>query len=159
MQAALEAGITYLDTADSCSAGESERIIGRSFQSLPADSRAAQDPQGIYARRINRLGLRVASRLPSLAADRGLTPGQLALLWIKDQPGITAPIIGPRTIGHLKEMLPVADRHADDRLRAAFDQLDPPGRAVSDFHNTSGWSLGGSFHPLSDEMEFGLPAV
>ncbi len=127
--------------------------------SLPADSRAAQDPHGIYARRINRLGLQVARRLPALAADRGLTPGQLALLWIKDQPGITAPIIGPRTIGHLNEMLPVADRHADDRLRAAFDQLNPPGQAVSDFHNTSGWSLGGSFHPLSNEMETGLTAV
>jgi uncharacterized protein YeaO (DUF488 family) len=28
---------------------------------------------------------------------------------------------------------------ADDGLRAAFDELNPPGMAVSNFHNTSGW--------------------
>jgi 1-deoxyxylulose-5-phosphate synthase len=39
----------------------------------------------------------------------------------------------------LTEMLQIADLQADDTLRAAFDQLNPPGMAVSNFHNTSGW--------------------
>jgi aryl-alcohol dehydrogenase-like predicted oxidoreductase len=60
-------------------------------------------------------------------------------LWIKDQPGVTAPIIGPRTPEQLAEMLTVAGQQADDDLRAAFDALNPPGMAVSHFHNTSGW--------------------
>jgi len=30
-------------------------------------------------------------------AAHGRTPGQLALLWCKDQPGVTSPIVGPRT--------------------------------------------------------------
>ncbi len=107
--------------------------------SFPEDSRAAANPQGIYARRINRKGLEVAARLPEIAARYGLTPGQLSLLWVKDQPGITAPIVGPRDPQQLAEMLQVADLHADDALRNAFDQLNPPGMAVSNFHNTSGW--------------------
>jgi len=107
--------------------------------SFPDKSRAAANPQGIYARRINRKGVEVAARVPEIAARYGLTPAQLALLWVKDQPGVTAPIIGPRTVAQLHEMLHVADLHADEALRTAFDELNPPGMAVSDFHNTSGW--------------------
>jgi hypothetical protein len=40
-------------------------------------------------------------------------------------------------------MLAVAGLHADDALCAAFDQLNPPGMAVSNFHNTSGWLKAG----------------
>jgi aryl-alcohol dehydrogenase-like predicted oxidoreductase len=106
---------------------------------FPEGSRAAANPQGIYADRINRRGLQVAARVPEVASRYGLTPAQISLLWVKDQAGITSPIIGPRTSEQLTEMLQVADMHADDDLRAAFDELNPPGMAVSHFHNTSGW--------------------
>lgn len=106
---------------------------------FPKGSRAAANPQGIYAQRINRKGLQVSARLPEIAAQYGLTAGQLGLLWVKDQPGITAPLIGSRTVEQLNEMLAIADMHADDVLRAAFDELNPPGMAVSNFFNTSGW--------------------
>ncbi len=108
-------------------------------QTFPKGSRAAANPQGIYAQRINRRGLEVAARVPEIAAQYGLSPAQLSLLWLRDQPGVTAPIIGPRTPGQLSEMLHVAELRADDALRVAFDRLNPPGMAVSNFHNTSGW--------------------
>jgi aryl-alcohol dehydrogenase-like predicted oxidoreductase len=60
-------------------------------------------------------------------------------LWVKDQPGVTSPIVGPRDNRQLEEILQVADRHADDALRLKMDLLNPPGTAVADFHNTSGW--------------------
>jgi aryl-alcohol dehydrogenase-like predicted oxidoreductase len=106
---------------------------------FPEGSRAAANPQGIYAQRINRRGLEVAARVPDIAARYGLTSAQVSLLWLKDQPGVTAPIIGPRNLEQLEEMLQVAGMRADDDLRAAFDELNPPGMAVSNFHNTSGW--------------------
>jgi aryl-alcohol dehydrogenase-like predicted oxidoreductase len=107
--------------------------------SFPPGSRAADNPQGIYAQRINRRGLQVAAHVPEIATGFGLTAAQAALLWLKDQPGVTAPIIGPRTPEQLAEMLPMADRIASDDLCSAFDALNPPGMAVSDFYNTSGW--------------------
>jgi aryl-alcohol dehydrogenase-like predicted oxidoreductase len=112
-------------------------------QPFPAGSRAAQDPQGIYAQRINRRGLVSAAQVPEVGARYGLTPGQAALLWLKDQPGVTAPIVGPRNREQLAEMAAVADMHADDELRASFDAIVPPGMAVSNFHNTSGWMKAG----------------
>ncbi|MCL7452453.1 MAG: aldo/keto reductase [Anaerolineae bacterium] len=106
---------------------------------FPKGSRAAANPQGIYAERINRRGVEVGAEVVKMAQGYGLSASQLSLLWVKDQPGVTAPIIGPRTVEQLAESLQVAGMHADDDLRKAFDELNPPGMAVSDFHNTSGW--------------------
>jgi len=107
--------------------------------SFPSGSRAAKNPTGIYAQRVNRTGAQIGARLAELAPTYGLTAGQLALLWVKDQPGVTSPIVGPRTPEQLREMLKVVDLRADDELRAACDALNPPGTAVANFHNTSGW--------------------
>jgi aryl-alcohol dehydrogenase-like predicted oxidoreductase len=74
-----------------------------------------------------------------MAKERGLTITQLALLWCKDQPGITAPIIGPRTMGHLEDALPLLDMQLDEADRAIFDELVHPGNAVADFHNSNPW--------------------
>jgi aryl-alcohol dehydrogenase-like predicted oxidoreductase len=74
-----------------------------------------------------------------LAKKINLSPAQLALLWAKDQPGVTAPLMGPRTMKHLEELLPVMKMKLDEETRVACDQLVHPGTAVTDFHNTSGW--------------------
>jgi aryl-alcohol dehydrogenase-like predicted oxidoreductase len=106
---------------------------------FPESSRAALNPQGIYAQRINRRGLVAAARVPKIADRYGLTPGQVSLLWLKDQPGVTAPIVGPRNVGQLEEMLAIVGMRADEELHKAFDAIVPPGMAASNFHNTSGW--------------------
>jgi aryl-alcohol dehydrogenase-like predicted oxidoreductase len=106
--------------------------------SFPVGSRAARW-SGPFAERITRRGLEVGVRLVEMAAERNLTAAQLAILWVKDQPGITAPIIGPRTMNHLAQMLPLLEMNLADEDRPLFDELNPPGTAVSDFHNTSTW--------------------
>jgi aryl-alcohol dehydrogenase-like predicted oxidoreductase len=74
-----------------------------------------------------------------MAQERGLTAAQLALLWCKDQPGVTAPITGPRTLAHLQEALPVLEMTLADEDRPIFDSLVHPGNAVADFHNSAWW--------------------
>jgi aryl-alcohol dehydrogenase-like predicted oxidoreductase len=105
---------------------------------LPPGSRAAQIG-GIYAERVTVRGIETGRRFSALARDAGLTPAQLALLWTKDQPGITAPIAGPRTLAQWQEVLPILDMSLSAELRAACDRLVPPGSAVVDFHNTAPW--------------------
>ena len=113
-------------------------LAGRYDGQIPAGSRAAKIG-GIYAERVTARGMEVGRRFSALARDAGLTPAQLAILWNKEQPGITAPIAGPRTLAHLQELLPVLDMTLPDDLRAACDDLVPPGSAVVDFHNTAPW--------------------
>jgi aryl-alcohol dehydrogenase-like predicted oxidoreductase len=81
----------------------------------------------------------VGERMVELANERGMTASQLALLWCKDQPGITSPIIGPRTMAHLDDQLPVLEMKLNDADRPIFDALVHPGTAVSDFHNSAWW--------------------
>ena len=106
--------------------------------SIPEDSRAAKG-KDFFRARISQKGRQVAAMLAEMAKEPGLTAAQLALLWVKDQPGVTSPIIGPKMLGHLKDFLPVMDMRLNDADRPLFDALVHPGNAVADFHNTSEW--------------------
>ena len=105
---------------------------------FPEGSRAAFRG-GIYAERINEAGIEVGRRFTALAEEVGIPATRLAVLWVKDQPGVTAPIIGPRTLGHLEDFLPVADMRLSEDLRRACDALVPPGTMVANFLNSAGW--------------------
>ena len=106
--------------------------------SFPSDSRAALRG-GIYAERVTARGIEVGNKFVALAMEKGLTPSQLAILWVKDQPGITAPLIGPRTLDQLEELLPVLEMSLDNETRKACDELVPPGSVVANFHNSAPW--------------------
>jgi aryl-alcohol dehydrogenase-like predicted oxidoreductase len=107
-------------------------------QPRPQDSRAALRG-GIYAERVSQRAIEVANQFVELARQSGHDPAQLAVLWVKDQPGLTAPILGPRTLEQLEHLLPVAQMKLSDDLRTACDALVPPGSAVANFHNSAPW--------------------
>jgi aryl-alcohol dehydrogenase-like predicted oxidoreductase len=104
---------------------------------IPDGSRAAIVPMA--RDRMNERSLEVAKEVGLLAREHGLTTSQFALLWAKDQPGVTAPIIGPRTLAQLDDALGVLDRELDEDARAACDALVHPGNAVADFYTTAFW--------------------
>jgi aryl-alcohol dehydrogenase-like predicted oxidoreductase len=106
---------------------------------LPADSRAVRQPGSIYSRRVTPRGIEAGQAFAALAREHGLPPGQLALLWCKDQPGVTSPIVGPRTLEQFVGLLPVLGMSLTDEQRAACDAINPPGTALVNFHNTAGW--------------------
>jgi len=124
-------------------------LAGRyaSAEALPSDSRAARMPDTIYSERVTAPGVEAGRRFAELARRFGRKPGQLALLWCKDQPAVTAPIIGPRTLEQLQDLLPVMEMTLTDEERAACDAINPPGSAVVNFHNSAPWMkmrLGGT---------------
>lgn len=108
-------------------------------QAKPDDSRAARQPGSIYAQRVTPRGITAGQAFRELALRSGKTPGQMALLWCKDQPGITSPIVGPRTLEQLNDVLPVLEMILTDEERSACDAINPPGGVITNFHNTAGW--------------------
>jgi 1-deoxyxylulose-5-phosphate synthase len=102
------------------------------------DTRAAVRG-GIYAERVTPRGIEVGNRFAALARAHGHDPAQLAALWVKDQPGITAPIVGPKNVAQLENLLPVLELTLDDELRAACDELVAPGSVVASFFNSAPW--------------------
>lgn len=104
----------------------------------PAGSRITRADKNFQAR-VTRKGREVAAKVGEMAQERSMTITQLALLWAKDQPGITSLILGPRTMGHLEDALPLLEKSLDDADRPLFDELVHPGNAVADFHNSNEW--------------------
>jgi aryl-alcohol dehydrogenase-like predicted oxidoreductase len=107
---------------------------------LPDDSRAILRG-GIYRQRITRESIDAGLEFGQLAQQYGQPAARLALLWVRNRPGITAPIIGPRTMEQLEDFLPVMEMSAPDGFMEDCDRLIPPGSHVANFHNSSGWML------------------
>ena len=115
-------------------------LAGRyeSSNQFPAGSRA-QLRGGFYADRVTQKGLAVGQQFSVIASELGITPAQLSIIWTRDQEGITAPLIGPRTLQQLDDILPVIEMKLSNETRLACDKLVPPGSVISDFHNTADW--------------------
>ena len=61
-----------------------------------------------------------------LAAELGTDPSNLALAWLLAQEGVTAPIIGPRTLEQLDSTLGTLDLTLDQPTLDRLDELFPP---------------------------------
>lgn len=104
----------------------------------PDDSRSAKRG-GIYAERVTPRAVAVGNQFVKLAQELGHSAAQLAILWVKAQAGVTAPLIGPRTVEQLEHLLPVMAMSLDAETAAACDALVPPGSVVANFHNSAPW--------------------
>ncbi len=82
---------------------------GMKAEDLPADSRVGKAQREGWSENWDAYNMdrtwAVINTLIEVADDLGKTPAQVALNWVKDQPGVTAPIIGASKITHLQTNL------------------------------------------------------
>ena len=76
----------------------------------------------------------VVEGLQARVEKKGCTMSQFALAWCMHQPGITSPIIGPRTMTQLEDNLGAIEVIITDEDRALVDELVPPGLMVASFY-------------------------
>lgn len=101
----------------------------------PADSRfvdAANDP--LLAPRYNERALRVCESLAPMAEEKSCTLSQLALAWCACQPGVTSPIIGPRTVEQLEDNLGALELELSEDDLEQIDSIVEPGRMISPYY-------------------------
>ncbi|MGL5864029.1 MAG: aldo/keto reductase, partial [Phycicoccus sp.] len=53
----------------------------------------------------------------------GATQAAVALAWVRDRPGVTAPIVGPRTPGQLAALLEAEDVTLPEQIVHALDEV------------------------------------
>jgi aryl-alcohol dehydrogenase-like predicted oxidoreductase len=97
---------------------------------MPAAGRvttAGDELEESAARRATERNFRVVDVLSELSTTHRRPVPQLALAWLLGEPGITAPIIGPRTLEQLENLLGATDIEltGKDRLRIA-EPAPPP---------------------------------
>jgi NDP-hexose 2,3-enoyl reductase len=61
-----------------------------------------------------------------LADELGQDPANVALAWLLSRPGVTAPVIGPRTMGQLDGALDALEITLDEATLTRLDELFPP---------------------------------
>ena len=66
-------------------------------------------------------------QLNGAAADGlGVSPLAVALAWVRDRPGVVAPIVGARTAAQLKGSLDADEVSLPDEIRDALDDVSAP---------------------------------
>jgi len=61
----------------------------------------------------------------AFARELGHEPGEVALAWLLHQPGVTAPITGPRTMAQLESAVAAVDVKLDTDALARLDEIFP----------------------------------
>ncbi|MFW5684379.1 MAG: aldo/keto reductase [Spirochaetota bacterium] len=100
----------------------------------PEGARYANPEQPHLARRVTEPLYDALDELEKLVAEKGVAMSQFALAWVMQQPGITSPIIGSRTMEQLKDNLAALEVTITDEDRARVDEIVPPGTMVSPFY-------------------------
>ena len=75
----------------------------------------------------NRLKVEAVGKLLELADQAGLSLIELALGFVLEHPGVTCPIIGPRTMEHLESQLPALELRLAPDVLDRIDEIVPPG--------------------------------
>ncbi len=110
----------------------------RKGQDLPSTGRAARMPQRYdLSIPVNQAKLEAVVQLAQLAQEAGLSLVELAVAFVIEHPGVTAAIIGPRTMEQLESQLGAADVRLSADVLDAIDRIVPPGTTLNPADN--GW--------------------
>ncbi|GAB1691338.1 aldo/keto reductase [Krasilnikovia sp. M28-CT-15] len=105
-------------------------LTGKYRNGRPADSRAASEHLAPFVQTyLEPRSSSIVEAVVIAAGGLGVSPLEVALAWVRDRPGVVAPILGARTAGQLQGAL-------------ASDQLTLPAEIASALDDVSAISVG-----------------
>ncbi|HWM75584.1 MAG TPA: aldo/keto reductase [Nocardioides sp.] len=103
-------------------------LTGKYRTGTPSDSRGASPVfanfVGAY---LDDRSSRVVDAVARAAEGLGWTPMEVALVWVRDRPGVAAPIVGARTADQLRGALGIEDKTLPEELVQALDDVSDDG--------------------------------
>ena len=101
-------------------------------QPPPPDSRGADSPriQGYMTEK----NWALLDKLQAIGRARGKSISQVALAWLLNRPGVTSPIIGPRTIDQYADNMEALKVEITDDDRERIDRIIRRGDSVAPFY-------------------------
>ena len=99
-------------------------LTGKYRSGIPSDSRAASPHFASFVQTyLDDRGQRIVEAVARAAEGLGWTPLEVALTWVRDRPGVTAPVVGARTAAQLQGALGVERLELPAEIAAALDDV------------------------------------
>jgi aryl-alcohol dehydrogenase-like predicted oxidoreductase len=102
-------------------------LTGKYRHGTPADSRGgSQDMAPFVAPYLDETARLIVDALAIAADGLAVPPLHAALAWVRDRPGVTAPIVGARNAAQLTAALSVEGLTLPEEINAALDDVSAP---------------------------------
>jgi len=112
-------------------------LTGKYRNGVPSDSRGGTDESAGWIQvYLNERGRRIVDAVATAADGLDATPSEVALAWVRDRPGVVAPIIGARTNNQLLAALASDELDLPDEITRALDEVSAPAMGYPE----AGWA-------------------
>ncbi|MTE18329.1 aldo/keto reductase [Streptomyces sp. TRM43335] len=102
-------------------------LTGKYRGGPPPGSRGASEHLAPFvAPYLDETAARIVDAVAIAADGLAVTPLQVALAWVRDRPGVVAPVVGARTARQLQESLSVESLTLPDEICRALDDVSAP---------------------------------
>ncbi|MGW7266831.1 aldo/keto reductase [Streptomyces sp. NPDC054842] len=102
-------------------------LTGKYRHGTPSDSRGGTEHLAPFvAPYLDDAAGRIVDAVATAADGLAVTPLQVALAWVRDRPGVTAPIVGARNAQQLRAALSVETLSLPDEICRALDDVSAP---------------------------------
>ena len=99
-------------------------LTGKYRTGTPSDSRAATEHfAGFVGAYLDERGRGIVEAVARAADGLGWSPLEVALVWVRDRPGVTAPIVGARTAAQLDGALGIEELSLPAEIVEALDDV------------------------------------
>ncbi|MCL2784788.1 MAG: aldo/keto reductase [Propionibacteriaceae bacterium] len=99
-------------------------LSGKYAQSIPPGSRGADSAMSWFVEQYSDEESRRIVQCAITAADGlELLPVQVGLIWVRDAPGVTAPLVGPRSVDQLMPLIAADDTELPPAITSALDDI------------------------------------
>lgn len=95
-------------------------LLGGALESYQTGRRKGEDFEKRVQEKMNKLG-----KYEALCSELGEPPAVVALAWLLHNPVVTAPIMGPRTIGQLESAIRATEITLDEEALMRLDEIFP----------------------------------
>ncbi len=102
-------------------------LTGKYRYGTPSDSRAASQHFGAFVSEyLDDRSRRIVDAVCTAAEGLDAAPLEVAMAWVRDRPGVVAPITGARTVGQLRTVVDSEDLELPVEIRSALDEVSAP---------------------------------
>jgi aryl-alcohol dehydrogenase-like predicted oxidoreductase len=102
-------------------------LTGKYRHSMPIDSRGANAETARWVQPyLDDRGRRVVDAVATAAEGLGASPTEVSLAWLRDRPGVVAPILGARSNSQLVAALASEELELPDEILTALDDVSAP---------------------------------